>query len=382
MDFELGLKKFVRHLETEKLRSSETVRAYLADLTDFRDYLTKAGKQAQLADVADIDRFHVRGFLADRFGKIKKVSVARKLAAVRTFFRFLVREEVLESNPAAGIRAPKRENTLPKSLSVDEMDRFFSRNDDMRLRDRAMFELLYSSGLRVGELTLLTVRDLDLVNGWARVTGKGRKERMVPIGSKAVLALANYLPIRDMLAGRSTGIPPTEQPGAVAGRRGGLGGSARDQPRGRAGSTQSGNRGPELCVEAGSDNESSILEKHANLSSTNALFLNARGGPLSSRSVRRILKQLLRSGGLERDASPHAFRHSFATHMLQGGADLRAIQELLGHARLSTTQRYTRVELTRMMEVYDRSHPRSGVGGPTEATSRSVPEPQAKDEKH
>ncbi len=321
MDFELGLKKFVRHLETEKLRSPETVRAYLADLTDFQGYLKRAGRHTQLAQLAEIDQFHVRGFLADRFGKIKKVSVARKLAAVRTFFRFLVREKVLESNPAAGIRAPKRENTLPKSLSVDEMDRFFSRNPEMLTRDRAVFELLYSSGLRVGELTSLSVPDLDLTNGWARVTGKGRKERFVPIGSKAVEALANYLPTREILAGRFTGTRPTQ-----------------------------------------------------------ALFLNSRGGPLSSRSVRRILKPHLQAAGLERDASPHAFRHSFATHMLQGGADLRAIQELLGHARLSTTQRYTRVDLRRMMEVYDQAHPRSGIGPPAEHASRPVPEPEWNDE--
>jgi integrase/recombinase XerC len=314
MDLELGISKFVRHLETEKLRSKETVRAYLADLADFREYLVHAGRDSQLAQLNTIDQFHVRGFLADRFGKIKRVSVGRKLAAVRTFFKFLVREGVVESNPANGIRAPKKENTLPKSLSVDQMDRFFSRNSEMQNRDRAVFELLYSSGLRVGELTSLHIQDLDLINGWTRVMGKGNKERIVPIGSKALQALKDYLPVRATLVAKSSS---------------------------KAGSS--------------------------------ALFLNSSGGRLSSRSVRRILKHYLDGAGLDRDASPHAFRHSFATHMLQGGADLRAIQELLGHSRLSTTQRYTRVDLTRMMQVYDRSHPRSGVEDPGEKATNTRP---------
>ncbi len=304
VDFDLGVQRFVRYLRTEKLRSNETVRAYVADLDDFRDYLAQAGRAPLLEQLNIIDQFHIRGFLADRFGKIKKVSVARKLAAVRTFFKFLAREGVVESNPAAGIRAPKRENTLPEALSVDQMDRFFARNPEMQLRDRAIFELLYSSGLRVGEITSLSTQDLDLNNGWARVQGKGNKERMVPVGSKAVEALRAYLPVRDMRAARS-------RPGA--------------------------------CHDA--------------------MFLNSQGGRLSPRSVRRILKPYLDSAGLERDASPHAFRHSFATHMLQGGADLRAIQEMLGHSRLSTTQHYTRVDLTRMMKVYDQAHPRSGAQG-------------------
>jgi integrase/recombinase XerC len=182
------------------------------------------------------------------------------------------------------------------------MDRFFSRNTDMGKRDSAIFELLYSSGLRISELTGLKVQDIDLKSGWVRVLGKGSKERYVPVGSRAAHALVSYLPFREVLAAM--------QPGA-----------------GRS----------------------------------NRLFLNSRGRPLSSRSVRRILKAHLDTAGLTRDASPHTFRHSFASHLLQGGADLRSIQELLGHASLSTTQRYTRVDLGRLMEVYDRAHPRSGA---------------------
>lgn len=302
MTYEQAVARFVRHLETEKLRSKETVRAYRADLDDFRQYLEQSGASTVLNAVQNADPFHVRGFVAARFGKIKKESVGRKLAAIRTFFKLLVREGVTTGNPASGIRAPKPGRPLPRALSVDELDRFFARNGRMSVRDRAIFELLYSSGLRVGELTALKVEDLDLDNGWARVIGKGNKERYVPVGSKACQAVGEYLPQR----------------------------AAHE-------------------LKAGS------------VSSRRSLFLNSRGGPLSSRSVRRILKHYLDAAGLARDVSPHAFRHSFATHMLQGGADLRSIQEMLGHAGLSTTQRYTNVDLGRLMEVYDRSHPRSGA---------------------
>jgi integrase/recombinase XerC len=302
VNFQEAVSLFTRHLVSEKSRSPETVRAYLADLEDFRQHLAAGGGSKELAGVDRIDVYHIRGFVARRFGRIKKATVGRKLAAVRTFFRFLVREGVVNNNPAAGVRAPKREKPLPRALSVDEVDRFFSRNPDMEHRDRAIFELLYSSGLRVGELTSLKARDLDLRNGWVRVVGKGNKERYVPVGSKAVAAIEAYLPVRAVLEIRT---------------------------------------GPLKCGEA--------------------LFLNYRGGALSSRSVRRILKVCLDTAGLGRNASPHAFRHSFATHLLQGGADLRSIQELLGHASLSTTQRYTKVDLGKLMEVYDRSHPRSGT---------------------
>lgn len=299
MEIDQAVQLFARHLQTERARSPETVRAYLADLASFRDYLKSSGASDR---VDEIDVFHVRGFLAGCYGKIKKVSVGRKLAAIRTFFRFLARERLVSTNPAAGIRSPKREKPLPRALTVDEIDRFFSRNPEMRTRDQAIFELLYSSGLRVGELATLKVEDVDLRNGWVRVRGKGNKERYVPVGSRALKALEHYLHFR----------------------------SLRER------------------------------ERAADRSNA-ALFLNCRGGPLSSRSIRRILKAYLDTAGLSREASPHAFRHSFATHLLHGGADLRSIQELLGHASLSTTQRYTRVDLGRLMEVYDRSHPRSGA---------------------
>lgn len=308
MDFDEAVRRFVRHLESEKSRSKETVRAYLADLQDFRGHLAALDK---VEDVSEIDQYHVRGFLADRFGKIRKVSVGRKLSALRTFFRFLMREEIIASNPAASIRAPKKEKPLPKGLTVDEVDRFFSRNSEMSLRDRAVFEMLYSSGLRVGELTSLSLTDLDLDNGWVRVIGKGNKERYVPLGSKAIQAVKEYLAAR-VATDREDGATPLTGP----------------------------------------------------------LFLNSRGGPLGQRTIRRILKRYLDSAGLTKDTSPHGFRHSFATHLLQGGVDLRAIQELLGHSSLSTTQRYTRLDVAKLMEVYDKAHPRSGAGSSAASDDR------------
>ncbi len=301
LDFEKAQKIFERHLETERLRSGQTLRAYSSDLRDFRDFLEKAPHNAGIKNVARIDRNCVRAFLAGKFGKIARTSVGRKLAAIRSFFRFLVREGVLTANPAASITAPKKEKPLPRSLNVDEVGRFFSRNAEALSRDMAIFELLYSSGLRVGELVSISVNDIDMENGWVRVVGKGSKERYVPVGEKALDAIRKYIPTRQ------------------------------------------------------------AMELSGNMSqSKGKLFLNLRGGPLTDRSVRRILKSLLLNAGIFRDASPHCFRHSFATHLLQGGADLRSIQELLGHTNLSTTQRYTKVDLGKLMEVYDRSHPRSG----------------------
>lgn len=300
MNFDELLEKFLKHLAVEKDRSPETLRAYASDLEDFRDFL-KRTSAPDVPDIKRIDAFHIRGFLAGGFGRLKKVSIGRKLAAIKTFFKFLVRENFIDENPAATIRAPKREHPLPKALSVDEAHRFFSLNSEMKTRDKAIFELLYSSGLRVGELTGLKLGDLDSAHGWVRVLGKGKKERYVPVGSKAAEALQDYL---------------TERAAVIA---------------------KSGN------------------------GATDHLFVNSRGAALSSRSVRRILKPYLDEAGLSAGVSPHHFRHSFATHLLHGGADLRSIQELLGHSSLSTTQRYTAMDLGKLLEIYDKAHPRSGT---------------------
>ncbi len=283
------------------MRSPETIRAYMADLNDFRDHLENSPNKSVARDASGIGKNLIRSFLSKKFGKLSKASVGRRLAALRSFFRFLVREGVLTINPAASLSAPKKEKPLPRALNVDEMQRFFSGNSEAFSRDIAIFELLYSSGLRVGELVSITMNDLDISNGWVRVLGKGSKERYVPIGEKALSALKDYLPQR-----------------------------------------------------------MGIQLSNPSVSADGSLFLNLKGGPLSDRSVRRILKSMLLNAGILRDASPHCFRHSFATHLLHGGADLRSIQELLGHSNLSTTQRYTRIDLGKLMEVYDKSHPRSG----------------------
>ncbi len=306
MNYDDACKRFLLHLDTERAASPETLRAYASDLQDFGEYLRSA---EGVTEVTFIDRFHVRGYLASRYGSIRNVTAGRKLAAIRSFCRFLVQEGVLAHNPASRVKTPKAEVALPRALSVDETERLFREPPGMGARDRAIFELLYSCGIRVGELVSLTRGDVDLDGGWVRVMGKGRKERMVPIGKPAIHAVERYLAARDA--------HDRERQGQVS-----------EQP----------------------------------------LFLNYRGGPLSSRSVRRILKPYLDKAGIQKQVSPHALRHSCATHLLQQGADLRSIQELLGHASLATTQRYTKLDLGRLMAVYDRSHPRSGARPEEEET--------------
>ncbi|WP_281249674.1 tyrosine recombinase XerC [Geothermobacter hydrogeniphilus] len=292
------LQRFYRHLDVERNLSVHTRKAYRRDLEEFircaRGYLGLEEGQAFRVD--RVDRLLLRRHLAELHRRNRKSTIARKLAALRTFFRFLVREGDLDANPGELIATPRQDKYLPCTLSVDEVFGLLDHGGDgdlLALRDQAMFELLYSSGLRVGELTGLDVGDLDLAAGLVRVLGKGSKERIVPVGTKALAALRTYLDARSAVA--------------------------PDHP----------------------------------------LFLNCRGGRLSPRSVQRQLKRRLLKSDVLRDASPHALRHSFATHLLDSGADLRAIQELLGHASLSTTQKYTRVSIEHLTSVYDQAHPRS-----------------------
>jgi integrase/recombinase XerC len=292
------LEKFHRHLDVERNLSPHTRQAYRRDLQEFmlqaRELLAVDDEVA--LPLEKIDRILLRRYLADLHRRNKKSTIARKLASLRTFFRYLVREGVLDSNPGELVATPRQEKYLPATLTVDEAFALLdgqTPNDLLTRRDQAMFELLYSSGLRVGELTGLDVGHLDLAGGLVRVLGKGGKERIVPVGKKATAALRSYL----------------EERPAVA----------PDAP----------------------------------------LFLNQRQGRLTPRSVQRILKQRLLRSRILRAATPHALRHSFATHLLDGGADLRAIQELLGHASLSTTQKYTQVSIDHLTKVYDQAHPRS-----------------------
>jgi integrase/recombinase XerC len=295
--------RFVDYMALEKGASPHTCRAYRTDLELFAAFLHEQGLPV---DVTKIDYLTIRLYLGHLYQgrQIKRTSVKRKLASLRTFFKYLKREGLVEKNPAKMVAIPKGEKTLPHALSVDEAFRFLDIPDaasPLGSRDRAILEFLYSSGLRVGELTALSLSDLDLGTGMVRVLGKGGKERMVPIGSKAVEALKLYLTRRGELMAKGK-------------------------------------------------------------SASQYLFLNHRGGPLTPRSVERMIKKYLLQGGIVKETTPHTFRHSFATHLLDAGADLRGIQELLGHASLSTTQKYTHVSSAKLMEVYDRTHPRAGKG--------------------
>jgi integrase/recombinase XerC len=296
---------FVRHLETGKNYSLLTVKGYRTDLDQFKVFLrTRNGSDGGEVTLESVDIANIREYLAFLFKRLKRKTIARKLSALRSFFLFLEKRGLLEVNPAAEISSPRLEKTIPIYLSVDEMFRLLDgagRRDPLGLRDSAVLEMLYSTGLRAGELMSLDLADVDTVERLVRVRGKGGKERVVPVGRRALSALDNYL-------------------AATAGLRKGF-------PAGEKGARP--------------------------------LFINFRGGRLTTRSVRSIVKRYAGQTGTPFDVSPHSMRHSFATHLMDGGADLRSVQELLGHASLSTTQRYTHVSLDRLMAVYDKSHPRS-----------------------
>jgi integrase/recombinase XerC len=297
-------------LESEKGYSRHTCRAYRHDLLELAAYLAQALGQAsddphqgefQLLKlkVEEINALMIRGYLGYLYKKNEKSTMARKLSVIRSFFRYLVKHEVISENPAEFILTPKQRKSLPAFLSVDDAFRLLDSADSDSVfgrRDRAMFETLYSTGIRVSELAGLNLSDLDFSQGFIRVVGKGRKERIVPIGNKALMAIKAY---REMLEQTPTAI----------------------------------------------DAET-------------ALFLNKHFRRLSTRSIARSLDRLVRKCGLRVPISPHGLRHSFATHMLDSGADLRVVQELLGHSSLSTTQKYTHVSIDRLMAAYDKAHPR------------------------
>ncbi len=295
------LERFLTHLEAERRASPHTLRAYRADLARFAAFLAEQGVPPAGATPAA-----VRGFLARAAGTAGPVSLARKLSALRALYRWLVRVGLAAANPARAVASPKQPRRLPEVLPEEEVAALVEApgaDGPLALRDRAVLELLYASGLRVAELVGLDTRDLDLAQGLVRVLGKRRKERIVPVGRPAREALARYL--------------AEARPGlaALPGARGARGGEP--------------------------------------------LFLNHRGGRLTARSVARQVDRWVREAGLARHVHPHVLRHCFATHLLGNGADLRGIQELLGHASLSTTQRYTQVDWKRLAAVYDEAHPRA-----------------------
>ena len=297
-----ALDAFLRTLSVEENASPNTVRAYAADLGQFLASLAeRAGRSAETLPCTAFDRDAVRGFLVERLKASRRSSAARKLSAVKRFARHLLQQGLLVADPCAGVQAPRQDKTLPAHLSVDDMFRLLAAptaDTPAGLRDRALLEVTYSCGLRVSELVGLDWRDLDEGLAVIRVRGKGRKERLVPIGDTALQALHAY---REAI--------------------------------------------PRLCPRG--------------VRAPDAVFLNQRGGRLTVRSVARLVDTSTLRGGVAAKISPHALRHSFATHLLGAGADLRAIQEMLGHASLSTTQRYTHVDLEQLMAAYDKAHPRA-----------------------
>jgi integrase/recombinase XerC len=308
--------RFLEHLRDERIVSPHTLRAYAGDLGRFSAFLAGfLGKAPEEVEAGDADPLAVRSFAAAlaRQGLGAK-SRGRALAAVKSLFRFACREGVLAGNPAAAVRSPKPPQTLPRHLRPGETEGLLEApagEGALPLRDRALLELLYASGLRVGELVSLDWGEVDLRSRVLRVVGKGGKERMVPFGRPAAEALAAWLrQWEEVRCGD---------------------GHARDRGHGGGG----GRPGEE------------------------PVFLNHRGGRLSERSVRRLLDRWVRAAGVAPGVHPHTLRHTFATHLLEGGADLRAIQELLGHSSLATTQRYTHLEVERLLAVYREAHPRA-----------------------
>ncbi len=296
-----SIKKFRRWLEIEKGYSEHTIDAYNRDLQGFFLNLEKS------LPLSAIESGHIRSFVVSLHGKNNSATVGRKLSALRTFFRYLKRQNLIKHDPVAGIIGPKIGRSIPVFLTVDEVFSLLETpniKDSFMLRDRAILEILYSTGIRVAELVSRDLEDLDFESEVLRVRGKGNKERLVPFGLPAKEAIMAWLPQRKQL---------------MAARAG----------RGRE---------PEK----------------------KALFLNGRGGRLTTRSVERMVRGYGERAGINQIITPHALRHSFATHLLEMGADLRSVQELLGHASLSTTQRYTHLTLDHLSEVYDKAHPLSG----------------------
>lgn len=296
-----AIRRFIDHIAQDRDQSAHTVRSYRTDLSDLAGFLAAHWfKSSRLPDPSGIDAGALRAWVADMHGRgLSGSTIARRLSATRSLYAWLAERGEVEINPAAEVPNPRRPETLPDRLDVDDVGAILEAPDASTfagLRDRAALELLYGAGLRVAELVGLDVDDVSFGDRTARVLGKGRKERIVPFGRKAVDALRAYL---------RAAAPLREKTGEEA------------------------------------------------------LLLNQRGGRLTDRSVRRVLDAAVAKAALLRGVHPHALRHSFATHLLESGMDLRAIQELLGHERLATTQRYTKVALDRILEVYDKAHPRA-----------------------
>jgi integrase/recombinase XerC len=328
------LELFVEHLRLNENASLHTVRAYESDLSQFLGFLSGLlGRRKSELGTADFDHHHIRAFLSELHARgNSRASAARKLAAVKTFGRYLRREGAIEGDPAALVGTPRREHRLPAHLGEAEMSRLLEMPDTstpLGRRDRAVLELFYASGLRLSELVGVDLEDMNLSGRVVRVLGKGRKERLIPFNRSAEAAIRAWLPDREQLRGS-----------LAAGR------SPLADPAGRV---------PLTARRRASDGPGQKLRRL----SREPLFVNYQGTRLSTRSVDRLVRKYVAQCSTRFGISPHALRHSFATHLLSRGADLRAIQELLGHARLSTTQRYTHVDPRQLMEAYRKAHPKA-----------------------
>ena len=298
---EQQIQAFAEYLGDERRASARTVETYVRDLRSFGEYVRG---QDLPADAAKLDIVALRGFLSSLFGSNQASTMKKKVSAIRSFFKFLLKREMIETNPASGLRSPKIAKSLPRFLTVDQAFRVVDappkedvRAKLFRLRDQAILETLYATGVRVGELEGMNLDHCDFTESEVRVLGKGGKERIVPLGKTTVEAIQAYLPERRVLLEKAKG------------------------------------------------------------GDSDALWLSRGGRRLSVRQMQNIVRRHGTLGAGRGDLHPHAMRHSCATHLLDAGADLRSIQELLGHSSLSTTQRYTHVSVDRLMEVYDRAHP-------------------------
>jgi integrase/recombinase XerC len=301
------IQDFQIYLEVERNVTAHTRVAYIADIQEFVRFLHNNNFIKNQDEIINVEPENIREYLSYLYRqKVKKVTVNRKVSSLRAFYKYVLRTGKIKNNPAEMIQTLKTEKYMPTFLSVDEMFELLKERDEssvLSLRNRAILEIFYSSGLRLSELAGLDLIDLDFNQKLVKVRGKGRKERIVPVGGPALKAVQEYL---------------------------------------------------EKIGEIRKDTNGDILKK--------PLFLNARGERITTRSIARIVNEITSKSGIGRKISPHALRHSFATHLLNAGADLRSIQELLGHESLSTTQKYTAVNINRMMEIYDKAHPRSKKG--------------------
>ena len=318
----VALDQFLEHLRLNENASLHTVRAYESDLSQFLEFLAgRLGRRRTELTASQFDHLQIREFLSElhRRGNTRS-SAARKLAALRTFARYLRREGDIEGDPAALVGTPKREQRLPAHLGESEMEKLLEIPDTSQplgRRDRAILELFYASGLRLSELVGLDLDDVNVNSRMVRVLGKGRKERLVPFNPKAEAAIRAWL--KDVAAWPA----------------------------------------PDSALRASPGSRRSLVARGSTRRQRQPLFLNYQGGRLSTRSVDRLVRKYVAACSTRFGISPHALRHSFATHLLERGADLRAIQELLGHARLSTTQRYTHVNAAQLMDAYRKAHPKA-----------------------